>query len=155
MLRHRDARARGARAGGHPLGCVVLGFLWVYLLCAISSNRDMIVASLDQGRVSADAYPWILGGLSALLAVSCVLLCQQLLRALIRGRRGPRGPVALLLGGAMAVTLYLTPPAVWQLGYGMMDGTSQQVVRGLGDVVADALPNVTLSDISYVVSQRR
>lgn len=136
---------------GHvnPFGAAVMGFAWVYVVCAISTNRPYIAQSLQQGSLPEASHGWVLGGLAVMLAVSGVLLAWHAVRTVVLRCTTGRGSNALWFGVAAALALYFMPPGVWQTGFGLLDGTSQQALTRAGASLSDVLPGFSLLDLTH------
>lgn len=171
-LAHADFRSRVARVDprfarlGHaayakdktpsrPFGMALLGFGWIYLVASISNRKDHIAASLKQGNLPAQYHDWIFMMLTMLLAGSLVLLAMHLLRYFWKTGGKKRNSGGILIGALGALMLFYTPASVWQMGYGMLDGNSQQILASAGDALDDALGTLPLDSIAMVSSQGR
>ncbi|MBP0482864.1 hypothetical protein [Sagittula salina] len=168
-LTHADFRTRVARVDprfarmGHaayardatpakPFGMALLGFGWFYLVVSVAYRRDHIAASLRQGSLPDEYHGWIMHGLAVLLAASMVMLCMHLMRYMSKtgGKRKNSG--GILTGGMLALTLFNTPPGIWQMGFGMLDGNSQTAILTASAAFGDTIPGLQLDKIASVAS---
>ncbi len=145
--RTRDTRAQ------RPLGAVLLGFAWAYLVIAISQGRETLASSLQQGSLPPEYHDYIFMALAGLLFASIVMLGVHAMRFFFRSRarRGHSGP--LLVGVLGAVMLAYTPTAVWHTGFDMIDDTSRGMIRTASSSVADSLPGVDFGGATFVSSR--
>ncbi|ETX29111.1 hypothetical protein [Roseivivax isoporae] len=120
-----------------PILSIGLGFGWLYLVAAVARNHDHVRTSLASGALPQHLHGWVMGGLSALLAISAVMVSLHLLRFALRprGARGNSGPI--LAGGLAALALAYTPPSVVEAGMGFMDQNSQSLLRTANRHVED------------------
>lgn len=129
----------------HAFGALCLGFGWAYIAAAIANNRAHIEASMQQGTLSAGVQYWVVSALAAALAATLVMLGAHVVRAVLT--RGPRrtNSCSLLMGAMIAFALFYTPDMVWDVGYGLLDGRSQNLLQSAGGLLEDTLPGLNLA----------
>ncbi|WP_443391945.1 hypothetical protein [Antarctobacter jejuensis] len=136
----------------HVFGAAVIGFAWAYLVAAISTNRSVLEDSLRQSILSTDAQYWVISSLAALLAASMVMIALHVVRFLATKGARRKNSRSLLIGAMMAFALFYTPEVVWQTGYGMLDGHSQDFLASAGDMVEQTFPRLSIDNIAFTSS---
>lgn len=136
-----------------PFGMVLVGFAWIYMVAAISNRRDHILGSLRQGSLPEQYHDWVMHGLAVMLAASMVLLGLHLLRFKTKTGGKKKNSGGILMGALGALTLYYMPASAWNVGFGLLDGNSQQVVMAANQTFQQAFPNLTLDNVAFVSSQ--
>lgn len=149
MGNHAYARDTTPRRGTLSM---LTGFGWIYLAASIANNRDHIAASLRQGSLPAEYHPYIFGVLTAMLAASTVMVLLHLMRYLFNDGNKKRNSGGILLGGLGALMLFYTPADVWNQGFGMLDGHSQNMLQHAGAAIEEAFPGVRIDDVAFVTS---
>ncbi len=169
-LSHADFRLRVARVDprfarlgeaayakdatpSRPFAMTLVGFGWIYMVSSISNRRDHIATSLRQGSLPEHYHDWIFGGLAVLLAASVVLLLLHVLRYSYKTGAKKKNSGGILMGALVALTLFYTPASVWDMGFGMLDGNSQQVILAANTAFEQTFPNLTLDNVAFVSSQ--
>lgn len=137
----------------HVVGAALLGFGWAYMAAAIGGNRNHIEAALRQGNLSSEAQHWIISALAAALAASLVMLSAHVLRAVVTGGARRKNSRGLLLGAMLAFALFYTPDVVWQTGFGMLDGRSQDFLQAASDMVESTFTGLNIDQISFTSSR--
>lgn len=136
----------------HVFGAMAIGFGWAYIVAAIGTNRTILEESLRQSALSSQAQDWVISALAALLAASLVMIALHLVRfALTKGPRR-KNSRSLLIGAMLAFGLFYTPDVVWQTGYGMLDGHSQDFLASAGDMVEQSFPSLSIDRIAFTSS---
>ncbi len=133
-------------------GACALGFLWAYLVAAIGTNRSVLEDGLRQSALSADAQYWVISALAAVLAASLVMIALHLVRFLVTKGARRKNSRSLLIGAILAFGLFYTPDIVWQTGYGMLDGHSQDFLANAGDMVEQTFPGLRIDNIAFTSS---
>ncbi len=167
-LTHRDFRHRIRRVDPHfyrtgncvnqdarktrPIGATLLGFGWAYLIVSLSTNRPVIEASLRQGAIDPQYHDWIMAGLASLIAVSFIMLGTHVFRFLFQNGARRTNSGGLLIGCSVALVMIYTPPEVWQAGFQMMDENSQAFIQSASASMDIEMPEVDLSQVSFVSS---
>jgi len=132
---------------------LVLGFICAYIVVTISNNRVLLENSLRQGTLPEDTQSQILMALSALLAISLVMVGLHLLRFLLLRKGGKKSNSGAVLAGVIgALTLIHMPPSVWYKGLGMMDVDGRALMLTASARVEDAI-GVDFGQAVFVSSQ--
>ncbi len=152
-----EAQARGiagrARAQPKMLTAGLTGFGAAYATAAIATNRDRIELALRQEGLAADTQHLVLAALTAALAATLVMLTFQVLRAALTAGVARKNGRAFFLGAVAAFGMFYTPDFVWQFGFDLMDGRSQNVLASAGSFFEDNFPGLNIDQISFTSSR--
>ncbi|MBS0122738.1 hypothetical protein [Thetidibacter halocola] len=136
-----------------PFLSLLAGFGGAYLVVMVASNKPVLESSLRQGALPGHLHDTVMMGLSALLAISFVMLGVHLFRFLV-GRRGSKksNSAALLTGVVGALALVYTPTSVWQTGLGMMDDNSRAIVLAASSSFSEVMPELDFGTVTLASS---
>lgn len=135
-----------------PFGSTLTGFAWIYVVVAVSTNRELIASSLRQGSLPTEYHDWIFNGLAAMIVASFVMLALHVFRYFVKsgGKRTNSG--AVLVGAIGALVLFYAPSDVWSTGFGMLDGHSQNALMTAGAAIEGTFPGLAVQDLTFVSS---
>ncbi|GGF72725.1 hypothetical protein SAMN05216376_101580 [Mameliella alba] len=154
-----EAQAQGAatrrRAQPKMLTAGLTGFGAAYAISAIATNRDRIELALRQEGLAPDTQHLVLSALTAALAATLVMLTFQVMRAALTAGVARKNGRAYFLGAIVAFGLFYTPDFVWQLGFDLLDGRSQNVLASAGAFFEDSFPGLNIDQISFTSSGGR
>lgn|GEM_PF-3304371 len=152
-----EAQAHGtaARRRAQPkmLTAALTGFGAAYATAAIATNRDRIELALRQEGLAPDTQHLILSSLAAALAATLVMLTFQILRAALTAGVARKNGRAYFLGAVLAFGLFYTPDVVWQFGFDLLDGRSQNALASAGAFFEDSFPGLNIDQISFTSSR--
>ena len=135
-----------------PFAATLTGFGWIYLVVAVSTNRELIASSLKHGSLPAEYHDWIFNGLAAMIVASFIVLALHVFRYFMKtgGKRTNSGGV--LVGAIAALVLFYTPSDVWSTGFGMLDGHSRNALASAGAAIEGTFPGLGVHNLAFVSS---
>ncbi len=142
LATHRD------RSHEHPIAFGLLGFLWFYLVLSIATRKSDILSSLQSGALPEDMHNLVLSVIAVMLGTSLVVLIYHLARFVIR-QHDRRNSGGLVFGAIAALGLTLTPPAVLEAGYGLLDDNTRTLVA----TTQNKMRNIDWNEVVMVSSQ--